>query len=100
MRRMTFFCAIVLIGLGVGCNAPSRGRSEVVQEAPQAKVAPYPLDVCIVSDEKLDSMGKPIVKVYDGREVRFCCPGCVKKFEADKTRYLEKLDAKVHSGGS
>ena len=31
---------------------------------------PYLLDVCVVSGEKLGSMGEPIVKVYDGREIR------------------------------
>jgi len=58
-------------------------------------VVSYPLDFCIVSGEKLGSMGAPIVKVYDGREVRFCCSGCVKRFEADKTGYLAKIDEKT-----
>ncbi|MEK7731909.1 MAG: hypothetical protein AAB363_08640, partial [Planctomycetota bacterium] len=37
------------------------------------------------------------VNVYDGREVRFCCSGCVKRFEADKAGYLAKIDAKARS---
>ena len=40
-------------------------------------------------------MGDPVVKVYDGREVRYCCGGCPKKFEKDLQQSLAKLDAKI-----
>ncbi|MBP6782474.1 MAG: hypothetical protein KA152_01705 [Verrucomicrobiales bacterium] len=53
--------------------------------------APYPLKVCLVSGEELGTMGKPVVKVYDGKEIKFCCKSCVKKFEANKAKYLAKL---------
>lgn len=56
---------------------------------------PYTLDTCPVSGEALGSMGDPIVKVYDGREVRLCCAGCSGKFEADKAGYFAKIDAKI-----
>lgn len=56
---------------------------------------PYPLATCIVSGKKLGEMGDPIVKVYDGREIKFCCSGCPKKFEADKAGFLKKLDAAI-----
>lgn len=51
----------------------------------------YPLKVCLVTDNELGSMGKVITKVYDGREVKFCCKPCVKKFEANPAKYLAKL---------
>lgn len=63
--------------------------------ADHAAADPYPLDTCIVSGEKLGEMGEPIVKVYDGREIKFCCAGCPKKFEADKAAYLKKLDEAI-----
>lgn len=63
--------------------------------AKEIKSDPYPLDTCPVSGEKLGSMGDPIVKVYDGREVRFCCGGCVKKFEADKQKHWKAIDEKI-----
>jgi YHS domain-containing protein len=53
---------------------------------------PYPLDHCLVSGEKLGGMGEPVVKVYDGREIKFCCNGCVSKFEKEKADYMQKLD--------
>ncbi|MHC4947303.1 MAG: hypothetical protein ACYTG1_03450 [Planctomycetota bacterium] len=56
---------------------------------------PYPLGVCIVSGEKLDAMGGAVVQQYDGREVRFCCKGCVGKFEADAEGYLAKIDEQI-----
>jgi YHS domain-containing protein len=52
---------------------------------------PYPLDTCIVSGNKLGSMGKVVVKSYEGREIKFCCKPCVKKFDANPAKYLSKL---------
>jgi hypothetical protein len=55
----------------------------------------FAFDTCPISGKKLGSMGDPIVKVYDGREVRYCCGGCPKKFEKDLVASFEKLDAKI-----
>ncbi len=56
---------------------------------------PYTLDTCPVSGQKLGSKGDPIEKKYDGREVRFCCGGCIGKFEADQATYWEKIDKQI-----
>src|SRR5690606_10118051 len=55
----------------------------------------YPLATCPVSGEKLNAKGDPIVRQIDGREIRFCCEGCVAKFEADKETFLKKIDAEI-----
>ena len=52
---------------------------------------PYPLDTCIVSGNKLGSMGKVVVKSYEGLEIKFCCKPCVKKFDANPAKYVAKL---------
>lgn len=52
---------------------------------------PYTLDVCIVSGEKLGSMGKPISQVHEGQEVKFCCKSCVPDFNKEPAKYLTKL---------
>jgi YHS domain-containing protein len=52
----------------------------------------YPLDYCIVSGEKLDSMSKPITYDYNGREIKFCCQGCLETFKKDPAAYIKKLD--------
>jgi hypothetical protein len=56
------------------------------------KAKPYPLDVCLVSQEELGSMGAPHVFVVDGREIQLCCKGCVKEFEKNKQQLLTKVD--------
>lgn len=57
-----------------------------------AKTKPYPLDKCVVSDEKLGEMGKPYVFKQDGREVQLCCKSCLKDFKKDPAKYMKKLD--------
>ncbi len=63
--------------------------------AEDAKPIPYTLDTCIVSGEKLGEMGDAVVKVIDGREVKFCCAGCIKKYNKDPAKYLAEADAKM-----
>ena len=58
----------------------------------EAKEKPYPLDKCVVSDEKLGEMGKPYVFKYEGREVQLCCKNCLKDFKKEPAKYLKKLD--------
>jgi hypothetical protein len=57
----------------------------------------YPLTTCVVSGDKLGEMGAPVIIDHKGTEVRFCCNGCVKKFNADPARYLAKLGKKEPS---
>jgi YHS domain-containing protein len=52
---------------------------------------PYPLDVCIVTDNDLDSMGDETVMVYEGQTIKFCCKPCEEKFLKNPARYLKKL---------
>lgn len=55
---------------------------------------PYTLPGCPVGGP-LGSMGDPVVKVYDNREVRFCCAGCIGEFESNKARYWGEIDERV-----
>lgn len=57
----------------------------------------YPLDVCVTSDEKLDSMGDASEFVYRAkgqpdRLVKFCCDGCEDDFMKEPAKYLSRLD--------
>ncbi len=56
-----------------------------------AQKADYPLDKCVVSGEKLGGMGEPYDYVYNNELVRFCCGGCVPKFQQDPEKYMKKL---------
>jgi len=57
------------------------------------KPKPYPLDKCIVSDEKIgaDPDMKPHVFTVDGQEVKLCCKSCLKDFNKDKASYMKKI---------
>lgn len=73
----------VLLTLAVGF--PALG-----QEA--AEIEAYPIDYCVVSGQKLGSMGTPVDYMHEGRLVRFCCGGCIAAFQADPEKYLAVLD--------
>jgi len=90
--RRDDFVAIAMLGKEPGhAGQPQEEQAAAPQPAEPISFS-YPLDVCIVSGGKLGSMGDPIVKKYDGREVRFCCAGCIGRFEADKAGYVKKID--------
>jgi hypothetical protein len=57
----------------------------------------YPLTTCVVSGEKLGSMGAPVEHVHKqegkpDRLVRFCCKACIKDFTQDPEKYLKMID--------
>ena len=56
------------------------------------EVKPYPLKTCVVSGEKLDSMGKPYVFTNGTQEVKLCCKDCLKDFKKDPAKYTKKID--------
>jgi hypothetical protein len=62
--------------------------------------ASYPLTVCPISGGELGAMGEPIDHMHGDRLVRFCCAGCVAKFEADPDQYLQKICAAAKAAGA
>jgi len=74
-------------------SAPASQPTETQEEVRIGD--PWPLDTCVVSGGKLGSMGDPIVKLHEGREVRFCCAGCIGAFESDPQKYLSKADETI-----
>jgi hypothetical protein len=62
-------------------------------DAAARKVKPYPLDTCLVSGEKLGSMGEPIALVRKEQEIRLCCKGCLKEFNQNQARLLKQLSS-------
>jgi YHS domain-containing protein len=63
----------------------------VLADSPK-EVKPYPLKTCVVSGEKLDSMGKPYVFTNGTQEVRLCCKDCLKDFKKDPAKYTRKIE--------
>ena len=84
MKNIVIAVASAATLLLASCAASSSGGM-----ASGAK--PYTKDVCLVTGNKLGSMGTPITMNYQGQEVKLCCRPCVAKFNADPQRYLAKL---------
>jgi YHS domain-containing protein len=66
--------------------------SSLAADAKDKKLKPYPLKTCIISGDKLGEMGDPFVYEYEGREIKFCCKGCLKDFKKDPAKYIKMID--------
>ena len=53
---------------------------------------PYPMEACVVSDEKLGGMGEPFVFEHEGREIKLCCKSCKKDFDQEPAKFTAKVD--------
>ena len=90
--------AVLLTGLAAGVQSvraadehKDHDHGDAKAEQKDQKAKPYPLEKCVVSDEKLGEMGKPVTLTYKGQEMNFCCKDCVKKFNKEPEKYLKKL---------
>jgi hypothetical protein len=82
----SFVTAVLLTSL---CAAPLAGFAADKQTV---KPKPYPLKTCVVTDEKLGEMGDAYVFVYEGREIKLCCKGCLKDFKKEPAKYIKKIE--------
>ena len=68
----------------------SVGAAESGAKKKEAKA--YPLNVCLVSDEKLGGdMGDPFVFVHSDQQIKLCCKSCKKDFDKDSAKFIQKL---------
>src|SRR5438045_3737596 len=78
---------LMLAGTGCGERSDHKSPAAMAPDAPAAPsdphAKPYPLKTCIVSGEELGKMGEPLRFTYKAQEIRLCCKGCEKKFQAD-----------------
>ena len=106
MMKVLAVLALLLMSSGYVAAEEKAGHSQsseskeskdmVTEKASDA----YPLTVCPISGEPLDMMGDPIIYDYEGREIRFCCAGCVGAFEKDPEAGLAKVDAMIAAAKS
>ena len=80
---------LALLTAGCGDKSASSASSTII-----GATKPYPLDVCLVTGEKLGGMGDPFVLVHHGQEIKFCCKACKPDFEKEPAKYLGKLAQK------
>ena len=64
----------------------------VAADTNSVKLKPYTLKTCVVSGDKLGEMGDPFVYAYEGREIKFCCKGCVKDFKKEPAKYIKLIE--------
>ena len=92
LKKVGLVTVAALFGLG--------GAAFAADAKEKQKDKPYPLTVCLVSDEKLGDMGDPHVIKYKGREIKLCCDGCEKDFRKEPQKFLTKLDKAAKSAAT
>lgn len=93
--RKDEFIELAVAGLEPGMEGQGQPVGKPVEgAASRGPTYPYTLPDCPVGGP-LGSMGDPVVKVYNNREVRLCCAGCIGEFEGNQARYWGKIDEKI-----
>lgn len=82
---------ILLAGGGLALALAALASTAVAEDKKTEKPKPYPLEKCVVSNEKLGEMGKPFVFTYEGQEIKLCCKSCQKDFKKNPAKYLKKI---------
>jgi YHS domain-containing protein len=89
-NRLVTFCCSGCIGKAQ--KEPAKYLAKIDAAVIETQTKDYPLSTCLVSGEKLGGeMGAPIHYVAGTQLVKFCCKGCIKKFEKNPAHYLSKL---------
>jgi YHS domain-containing protein len=86
--RPGIFLAVLMACIPLNVGA---GDTNSVSAPPKPK--PDLLKTCPVSGDKLGDMGKPYVFIYQGQEVKLCCPDCKAEFDKDPAKYIKKIRA-------
>jgi len=86
MTRSLLTLAIAALTIPAGLQA-----AESLDASKLETFRPYKLDKCLVSDEKLGSMGEGISIVHQGLEITFCCKGCIRTFAKKPNHYLQEM---------
>ena len=96
-KRMKFtkylLTAALLTGLAAGTLSLRAADKDEHKDHKHEKAKAYPLDKCIVTDEKLGEHGKPYVFTHEGQEIKLCCKDCLKDFKKEPAKYLKKIEA-------
>ena len=76
-------------------KAPVDEAQQIAKAVVGEQLPSYPLENCVISGKKLGSKGDPIEHVVDGRLVRLCCEGCIKRVDADSKAAIAKVNEGV-----
>ena len=79
----------IIYGLVLGMAALA--STAMAADTTNAPPKPDLLTTCPVSGDKLGEMGKPLIFVYQGQQIKLCCGGCKKDFDKDPAKYIKKI---------
>jgi YHS domain-containing protein len=89
MKNLRLIAGMIMTAALAAFASPSRADSTNVVSS----IKPDLLKTCPVSGDKLGEMGKPCVFVYQGQEVKLCCPDCKAEFDKNPAKYIKKIQA-------
>jgi YHS domain-containing protein len=92
MKNLKLVAGIILTAALV-ITSPAVRADGTNSASATPKPKPDLLTTCPVSGDKLGDMGKPYVFIYQGQEVKLCCPDCKAEFDRDPAKYLKKIRA-------
>jgi YHS domain-containing protein len=88
--------ATAMMAITFACQSPAFADDQT-NSAGATPHAPPPrpdlLPTCPVSGDKLGEMGKPLIFVYQGQEVKLCCPDCKTDFDKNPKKYMKLIRA-------
>jgi YHS domain-containing protein len=92
MKKWKFITGVFATAVFLSISSIARaGDTNSVNSVTNA--VPDLLTTCPVSGEKLGSMGAPCVFVYQGQEVKLCCPSCKDDFDKNPDKYMKLIRA-------
>lgn len=91
MKKIKFITGAILASalISMAASARADGTNSVSATPPKPDLLP----TCPVSGDKLGEMGAPYIFVYQGQEVKLCCPDCKKDFDKDPAKYMKLIRA-------
>jgi len=84
----TLRSALLLALVGVAATLSAADKKPTDPKAAKAK--PYPLKICVVTDDELKK--DAFTYVFQGREIKLCCDECKKDFEKEPAKYVKILE--------
>ncbi len=101
VKRVLTLSGVIVMSAMLGCSDEQEAvELDVTQESAVAKAVAeskpmadgYPIDYCVISNEKLGEMGEPTSITVEGRVVKLCCASCEAAVREDPAKYLAMLD--------
>lgn len=95
MKNIIYFMIITLLMLGCNETVQENTNSADVEDSVIAnqpaleEVVEWGNTHCPIMENPVKDDGGSTI--YEGKLVRFCCPKCIKKFNADPEKYKEIL---------